>query len=204
MDKWVRLSLIGGLNDEDTKQEVLSRVEEMTLDATITFVEARGTGKSATRILGGKMTSTIVNQVLERVNQRNCSYFGKKGHGKRANFETRNVNCPAHGQACTKFQLLNHFTAVCRSGNGDKTDGNQSDSKKTGAITNQVTLNRMKISQVSQTTQNQMKKQQNMKKLRHEVWDEEVGRYIKSELPKEPTIKLRVCLDIFAHRSHQP
>jgi hypothetical protein len=31
VDKWVRLSLIGGLNDEDTKQEVLSRVDEMTL-----------------------------------------------------------------------------------------------------------------------------------------------------------------------------
>ena len=33
-----------GLNDEDTKQEVLSRVEEMTLDATVTFIEASETG----------------------------------------------------------------------------------------------------------------------------------------------------------------
>ena len=94
VDKWVRLSLIGGLNDEDTKQEVLSRVEEMTLYATVTFVKARETGKSATRILGGKMSSTIVNQVQERVDQRNCSYCGKKGHGRRASFETS----PAHSQ----------------------------------------------------------------------------------------------------------
>jgi hypothetical protein len=35
-DKWVRMSLIGGLNDEDTKQAVLSKVEEMPLDKTIT------------------------------------------------------------------------------------------------------------------------------------------------------------------------
>ena len=48
------MSLIGGLNDEDTKQEVLSKVDEMPLDATITFVEARETGKTALRILGGK------------------------------------------------------------------------------------------------------------------------------------------------------
>ena len=98
VDKWVRLSLIGGLNDEDTKQEVLSRVEEMTLYATVTFVKARETGKSATQILGGKMSSTIVNQVQERVDQRNCSYCGKKGHGRRASFETRKANCPAHSQ----------------------------------------------------------------------------------------------------------
>jgi hypothetical protein len=67
-----------------------------------------------------------------------------------------------------------------------------------------MTLKSGKISQVSQTTQNQMKKQQNMKKLRHEVWDEEVGRYIKSELPEEPKIKIRMCVDILAYKSHQP
>ena len=57
MEKWVRLWLIGGLNDEDTKQEVLSKVEEMPLDTTVTFIEARETAKTATKILGGKLTS---------------------------------------------------------------------------------------------------------------------------------------------------
>ena len=211
VDKWVRLSLIGGLNDEDTKQEVLSRVDEMTLDATVTFVEPRETDRSATKILGGKMSSTVVNQEQERVDQRSCTYCGKKGHGRRANFETRKANYPAHGQTCTKCQRQDHFAAVCKSGKEEKTDENKSDAKKTGASTNNVTLNRMnmtlksgKISQVSQSTQNQMKKQQNMKKLRHEIWDEEIGRYKKSELPEEPTIKLRMCVDIMAYKSHQP
>jgi hypothetical protein len=52
--------------------------------------------------------------------------------------------------------------------------------------------------------QNWMKKQQNMKKLRHEVWDEREGRYIKSELPEEPKLKIRMCMDVLAYRSHQP
>ena len=56
VDKWVRMLLIGGLNDEDTKQEVLSKVDEMPLDETITFVEPRETGKTALKILGGKLT----------------------------------------------------------------------------------------------------------------------------------------------------
>ena len=38
------------------------------------------------------------------------------------------------------------------------------------------------ISKVSQSIQNMMKNQQNMKKLSHEVWNENEGRYIKSEL----------------------
>ena len=44
VNKWVLMSLNSGLNDEDTKQAVLSKVEEMTLDDTIAFVEARETG----------------------------------------------------------------------------------------------------------------------------------------------------------------
>jgi hypothetical protein len=35
-----------------------------------------------------------------------------------------------------------------------------------------------------------MKKQQNMRKLRHEVWDEKEEMYIKSGLPEEPKLKI--------------
>jgi hypothetical protein len=58
---------------------------------------------------------------------------------------------------------------------------------KTTVGTNHFTIHRMKmpeksgkISRVSQSTQNLMKKQQTMKKLRHEVWDEKEKMYIKS------------------------
>ena len=54
-DKWVRTSLIGGLNDGDTNQAVLSK--EMPLDNTITFVEARETGKTSMKIMAGKLSS---------------------------------------------------------------------------------------------------------------------------------------------------
>jgi hypothetical protein len=65
VDKWVRMSLIGGLNDEDTKQAVLSKVDEMPLDETVTFVVARETGKTALKILGGKLASRQVNKVQQ-------------------------------------------------------------------------------------------------------------------------------------------
>jgi hypothetical protein len=67
VDKWVFLSLISRLNDEYTKQAVLSKVEEMTLIDTIAFVEARETGKNPVKILsGGGLTSGEVNEVQEK------------------------------------------------------------------------------------------------------------------------------------------
>jgi hypothetical protein len=104
----------GGLDDKDTKQEVWSEVGDMTLTDTIASVEARETGKVAIT-KGSKISSTVVNQVQEKADQNSCSYCGNKGHGRRANFETRKGKCPAHGHACTKCQRQDHFAAVCES-----------------------------------------------------------------------------------------
>jgi hypothetical protein len=52
-----------------------------------------------------------------------------------------------------------------------------------------------KILRVSQSTQNLMKKQQNMKKLRNKVWDEKEKVYIKYGLPEEPKLTIRMCVD---------
>ena len=105
----------GGLDDKNTKQEVLSEEDNMMLTDTITLVEDRETGKVAIQSLGNKISSTVVIQVQEKAVQNSCSYCGNKGHGKRANFETRKAKCPAHGHACTKCQRLDHFAAVCES-----------------------------------------------------------------------------------------
>ena len=61
-----------------------------------------------------------------------------------------------------------------------------------------------KVSKVSQSTKNLINKQQSMKKLRHEVWDEREKMYIKSELPEEPKLKIRMCVDDMAYRYSNP
>ena len=135
----------------------------------------------------------------------------QKGHGKYPNIGLRKTDCPAFGQKCAKCQQKGHYAGVCKSRRGDKKDEVQHNSKKSTAGTNNFTINRMKmseksgkISRVSQSTQKMMKKQQNMKKLRHEVWDEKEGMYIKSDLPEEPKLKIRMCVDVLAYRSHKP
>jgi hypothetical protein len=129
------------------------------------------------------------------------THCSQKGHS----IDLKKTDCPAYGQKCAKCQQKGHYAGVCKSRGGDKKDEAQHDSKKTTAGANHFTINRMKmseksgkISRVSQSTQNLMRKQQNMKKLRHEVLDEEEKMYIKSGLPEEPKLKIRMCVDILA------
>ena len=53
VDQWILMTMVKGLNDEVTKQEVMSKVKEMAFDATITFFEARETGKKSINTVSG-------------------------------------------------------------------------------------------------------------------------------------------------------
>ena len=213
VDKWVRMSLISGLHDEETKQAVLSKVEEMPLADTITFVEARETGKISMKILAGTNSSSHVNRVQgNKDDQGSCRYCGKKGHGKNPNADLRKTDCSAYGKKCMNCKLKGHFADLCNR-KGDKKGDPPKDSTKTTAGANTVTINRLimseksrsgRVSRVSQSTQNLIRKQQNMKKLRHEVWSARAQTYIKSSLPEEPSLKLRMCLDILPYKKHDP
>ena len=55
---------------QDTKQAVLSKVEEMMLDESIAFVEARETGMNSVKILnGGGLTSAQAHRVYVPTSQ---------------------------------------------------------------------------------------------------------------------------------------
>ena len=101
VDKLVCMSLIGGLKDEETKQEVLSKVEELPLDKNIAFAVAKETGKTSLKILSGGLSSGYVSKVHENVSAHDkCEYCGKKGHGKQPSINLRKDSCPAFGTKC--------------------------------------------------------------------------------------------------------
>ena len=93
--QWVLMTMVGGLNDEDTKQAVLFKVEEMPLADTITFVEAHETGKQSLKALS--------------------KYFGHKGHGRNPNPDVRKAKSPASGHTCKQCGGKGHFKDRCRS-----------------------------------------------------------------------------------------
>ena len=74
-----------------------------------------------------------------------------------------------------------------------------------------IVINKMKMKKslgdnrgILKSKMRQMKKQQNMTKLHHERWCEKSQTFIKSSLPEEPTMKLRMCLNISPYSKHEP
>jgi hypothetical protein len=85
------------------------------------------------------------------------------------------------------------------------------DPKKKTASGNKVEIHRMKMTKtsgkvlgISQEHKMLMETQQNMTKLHHETWCEKSQTYIKSRLPEEPTLRLRMNLNIHAYAKHSP
>ena len=83
----------------------------------------------------------------------------------------------------------------------------KSAAKQNNVNQNSVVIKKMQMNRsqgdnmgLLKSTMRQMKKQQNMMKLRHEVWCEKSQTLIKSSLPKEPTMKFGMCLDISSYK----
>ena len=49
-----------------------------------------------------------------------------------------------------------------------------------------------------------MKYQQNMTKLGHEEWSAEFQTYVETDVPKEPDLKIQMCLGIKVYAKHHP
>ena len=166
-EKEILNTMVRGLFDEDTKEEVLSKSPEMDLPATILFVEAREAGKMLT---DGIMASSQINKVgtqykstkqkVEVQKVEKCSFCGKTGHGERADKATREKSCEAYGVKCRKCQQNNHFAKFC-----------QSKPKPTvTAKANRVGIHRLNCR--DRTEVDSLKRLKNMKPLGHEMFDE--------------------------------
>ena len=128
-DNMVRDTLITGLADDDIRLEVLGQSkQDMSLEDTIRFIEAKESGKrSANRIKPLPPPALIDASSSYRQAERRrlqprppdksphttlCSYFGQTGHGHRR--QDRMHHCPAFNHSCKKCNLPHHFESVCR------------------------------------------------------------------------------------------
>ena len=135
-DHMIRDTLIVGLADDDIRLDVLGQTnQEMSLDETIRFIEAKESRKRS----AGRMnpTPTAVPAAIDaasstyRQMERNrlkgrhpdrktstqtqaqpCSYCGKGGHSSRR--QDRVDHCPAYNHTCTNCSIPHHFESVCR------------------------------------------------------------------------------------------
>lgn len=134
-DEILRDVLARGLNDGEIQLDLLGNPnQEMTLEEMFKFIEAKEAGKRSAVTLTHSQGAaaahssyrrnkahygTINNTKTETNNesslQGDCSYCGKKGHGRKAPPHIRKKLCPAFDQTCRKCNKLHHFMSMCRS-----------------------------------------------------------------------------------------
>ena len=131
-DKEILHCLVKGLADDDIRRQVLGVVEEMNLDATVKFIEAKESGKKAGVYLDGgdaglnKVTGYKQAQrehqlgdegvKTELSGNERCRYCGRKGHGAKPSFHQKKELCPAFDKKCNSCGGVGHFskTKACR------------------------------------------------------------------------------------------
>ena len=130
-DKEILHCLLNGLADKDIRKQVLGKLEVMSLDDTVKFIEAKESGRQAGAFLDGgevatnKLTSykqNLRDQVVaeaERVggdDDKKCRCCGKRGHGAAPNLAKKREACPAFDKKCNTCGELGHFskTKACK------------------------------------------------------------------------------------------
>ena len=131
-DKEILHCLVKGLADDDIRRQVLGVVEEMNLDETVKFIEAKETGRQAGVYLDSgeaDLNKVTGYKQVQRETQRSdavvrpemsgddkCRFCGKKGHGARPNFTQKKEFCPAFDKKCNSCGDIGHFsrTKACK------------------------------------------------------------------------------------------
>ena len=125
--------LCAGIADPDIQKDVLALMDKHPkLDELVALVAAKEGGKRSQSALG---TSSAVSRISEyhknkkeKVLPQNknsnskdsiadiqCTWCGKKGHGRYAEKDVRKNQCPAYKNKCGLCGRVGHFDSVCRS-----------------------------------------------------------------------------------------
>ena len=130
-DKMILHALVRGITDKEIREQVLAKTEELGLEETVKFVEAKETGRRSTVQLSPNTLANIgVNKVTAyKRDQRSdvitkpmdnpnagarCMYCSRTGHGNKPFGATRKNKCPANGKRCNKCQIAGHFSGSCQ------------------------------------------------------------------------------------------
>lgn len=128
-DEVIRDIIARGLSDSDIQLELLgTQNQHMSLEETISFVEAKEAGKrSAQRLLQSQGVAAARSQYRRAKNPppdlkrappaasaEICQYCGREGHGTKAPPDVRAASCPAFRTQCRNCRRRGHFAGVCR------------------------------------------------------------------------------------------
>ncbi len=134
-DAIIRDVLTRGISDAEIQLDLLGdKNQDMSLEEVFQFVEAKESGKrSASRLLDShpveaasstyRKNKTDKPAFKDNSKLEQCSYCGKRGHGKGAPARIRKTECPAYGHTCELCHRDHHLEHVCRSKDKPKVMG---------------------------------------------------------------------------------
>ena len=119
--------LCRGLGDSEIQMDLLgNKNQDMSLEEVLRFVEAKETGKkSASRLLLPHAADAAANSSYRRQkktamgrappkDQELYTYYGSRGHGRKAPTRVRRKECPAFGTTCGHCCRDHHYEKMCR------------------------------------------------------------------------------------------
>ena len=117
----IRDTIARGLNDEDIRLNLLSdRHQDMSLEDTIMYIEAKEDGKKTAGCLSDKINVSAATSRYKASQKQSlvskCTYCGKvANHGKSRNDRSR--LCPAFKHTCERCGIIGHYGSACRKKN---------------------------------------------------------------------------------------
>ena len=210
-------TLVKGIYDMETREEVLSKDPQMDLAATILFIEAREAGKRSAGVLSGSIPASsqankaalvTEDRVQDTTKVETCRYCGRTGHGRSLNGDTRKKSCPAWDKECSKCSKKGHFKKCCQS--------------KISAESHKIGLHKMTAGLANKSRRDIKHAKvvgseivardrdcpktvaRNMKPLPHKVYNVKEAMYQEQLPPTNPMIKIKVQVDSKSYQNHKP
>ena len=101
-------TLVKGLVDNETKGEILSKVQPLSLEDTIAFVEAREKCQRSLAGMGGSDLGGQQVHVVKDFSDKMCWRCGEKGH------TSKFKGCKAAKATCNRCGKVGHFQKCCK------------------------------------------------------------------------------------------
>ena len=200
-NKSIHTALVRGLYDTETKGELLSKVEKLSLDDTVAFVEARETGKRSLAGLSGTLAGQTVNAVKD-YSKLKCWRCGENGHRGDSQLHVKKKYCKAFNTKCTACNNTGHYTKFCKQKAGDKEE-----KVKTHSVVGICSTADMRLHSAMMTyrlgTRSKQEKLRSIE-LSNEEFDKFQEKFIDRLAAMPPTVKVTIRVDCDAYYKHVP
>lgn len=123
-DQIIKDVITKGIIDEDIRLTLLGeKNQDMSLEETISYIEAKECGKkSACRLLDNTSTTAATSRYKKSRKQsylrKKCNYCGETGHN--SEYKERQEKCAAFKHVCEICHITGHLEFVCRRRNAAK------------------------------------------------------------------------------------